>query len=96
MPYIASTLRPFFDEDIAKLTNKTGSVGELNYAITRMVDGWIVKRGLTYASVNEAIGVLECAKQELYRRIAAPYEDRKIAENGDVYVAFKEKTDDHK
>ena len=31
------------------------------------------------------IGVLECAKLELYRRVAAPYEDDKIDENGDVY-----------
>jgi hypothetical protein len=36
--------------------------------------------------VNEAIGVLECAKLELYRRVAAPYEDEKIAESGDVYT----------
>jgi hypothetical protein len=31
------------------------------------------------------VGVLECAKQELYRRILIPYEDAKIELNGDVY-----------
>ena len=31
------------------------------------------------------VGVLECAKLELYRRMAAPYEDEKIEDNGDVY-----------
>jgi hypothetical protein len=31
------------------------------------------------------IGVLECAKLELYRRVAAPYEDAKCEDNGDVY-----------
>jgi hypothetical protein len=30
------------------------------------------------------MGVLESAKLELYRRKIAPYEDDKIAENGDV------------
>lgn len=40
---------------------------------------------LSYADINEAIGALECAKLELYRRIAVPYENRKLAENGDVY-----------
>jgi len=35
--------------------------------------------------VATVTGVLECAKLELYRRIAAPYEDTKIEENGDVY-----------
>ena len=28
---------------------------------------------------------MECAKLELYRRVAAPYEDLKISEAGDVY-----------
>ena len=41
-----------------------------------------------YAHLNEAIGVLECAKLELYRRVAAPYEDEKIAESGDVYTVI--------
>jgi len=36
--------------------------------------------------INAIIGALECAKLELYRRVAAPYEDDKIAENGDVYT----------
>jgi hypothetical protein len=31
------------------------------------------------------IGALECCKLELYRMMAAPYEDDKIAENGGVY-----------
>ena len=33
----------------------------------------------------EVLGVLECVKLELYRRVAAPYEDKKCQENGDVY-----------
>jgi len=31
------------------------------------------------------MGVLECIKQEFYRRAVAPYEDKKKEENGDVY-----------
>ena len=38
-----------------------------------------------YSKINALIGVLECAKLELYRRVAAPYENDKIDENGDVY-----------
>ena len=33
--------------------------------------------------------MLECAKLELYRRVAAPYEDEKIDQNGDVYDVVK-------
>ena len=66
------------------------NAGELNYAITRLVDRYLTALAteagrLRYAHLNEAIGVLECAKLELYRRIAAPYADEKREENGDVY-----------
>ncbi len=37
------------------------------------------------AYFNAVVGALECAKLELYRRMVAPYENGKIAENGDVY-----------
>jgi len=62
------------------------SEGELNYAITMLVRKWIaLKGGLSYANFNAAVGVLECAKLELYRRMVAPYEDEKARLNGDVY-----------
>ena len=48
------------------------------------------KSHLAYAEFNEAIGAIECAKLELYRRMLAPYEDRKIAENGDVFTIGKD------
>ena len=61
--------------------------GELNYLITGLVQRYLFESGhqLTYTRLNDAIGVLEAAKLELYRRIAAPYEDHKIDDNGDVY-----------
>lgn len=60
------------------------TAGELNFAITSLVDAFLGDN-LCYARLNEAIGAMECAKHELYRRIAAPFEDRKLAQNGDVY-----------
>jgi hypothetical protein len=51
-----------------------------------LVDGYLINKGpLRYAHLNEVIGAIECAKLELYRRVAAPYEDLKISEAGDVY-----------
>jgi len=58
--------------------------GELNYAITQLIIDYLYGR-TSYAAFNEVIGVLECAKLELYRKMVAPYEDKKCAENGDVY-----------
>ena len=59
--------------------------GELNFALTCIVDNYLQNKSLRYAHINEAVGALECAKLELYRRIAVPYEDEKMKESGDVY-----------
>ena len=60
------------------------NVGELNYLITRLCHTYIERHGLSYATCNDVTGVLECAKMELYRMVAAPYEDKKKRENGSV------------
>lgn len=60
------------------------SEGELNYLITKLCDKHI-GAVITYAGVNAVVGVLECAKLELYRRLAGPYEDKKREAHGDVY-----------
>lgn len=61
--------------------------GELNYLITTLLRRyWNAAPGpQNYQRINDIIGALEGAKLEFYRRIAAPYEDTKIKENGDVY-----------
>lgn len=79
MPYIAQERREALRREIA--TN----AGELNFAISTLVNCYLNTKGVRYDTLNEAIGVLECAKLELYRRIAAPYEDKKLTQNGDVY-----------
>ena len=80
---------PYIDQDARRRLEVGGqpeTAGELNYAITRLVDEYLQSRGgLRYAHLNEVVGVLECAKLELYRRLAVPYEDQKLAENGDAY-----------
>src|SRR5690606_4700034 len=83
MPYNEAQARERIDGGGAPAT-----AGELNYAITRLVDAYLTARGgLRYAHLNEVVGALECAKLELYRRLAAPYEDEKRRETGDVYRA---------
>lgn len=83
MPYVDGEAREHL-----KQGGEPRNAGELNYAITRIVDEYLVARGgLRYASLNEVVGALECAKLELYRRVAAPYEDEKVARSGDVYLS---------
>jgi hypothetical protein len=83
MPYISPEARAEIDAGRAP-----EDAGELNYAISRLIEPYLARQGpIRYATVNGVVGVLECAKLELYRRVAAPYEDAKCAENGDVYGA---------
>lgn len=89
MPYIAPSARPRLDPTLDRDDNPTTSarnVGELNYQISKLVDRFVKENGGGYAVLNAAVGALECAKLEYYRRIAAPYEDGKILTNGDVYT----------
>lgn len=77
---------PYIDpEDRRRAVGLPCSAGELNFAITALVVDYIARDGLGYQSYNDALGALEGAKLELYRRRVSPYEDRKCALNGDVY-----------
>ena len=67
-------------------TSKIETPGELNYIITEYLNRYLTSKGVSYATFNELVGVLECAKQELYRRVIAIYEDRKRLENGEIYL----------
>jgi hypothetical protein len=79
MPYIK------IDDRLALATgDKPQNAGELNYLFTMIADEYL-SQGKSYQRINDIIGALEGAKLELYRRVAAPYEDTKIKENGDVY-----------
>jgi len=79
MPYISV-------EDRSSLENREPqTVGELNYTITNLLISYIQRNKLNYENINAIVGVLECAKLEMYRRLAVPYENEKIIQNGDVY-----------
>tara|TARA_B100000029_G_scaffold253000_1_gene249942 strand:- start:17049 stop:17333 length:285 start_codon:yes stop_codon:yes gene_type:complete len=94
MPYIPNEDRTGFEYIIqtltAALTNDEPFAGRLNYVISSVLANMIKEKGMSYGLINEFIGALECAKLEAYRRVAAPYEDLKVSENGDVYEGDSE------
>lgn len=86
MPYIKQTDRERLDSKIKSLADSISMeqrAGEVNYSITKLL--LILKGEGKYKDYNELIGALESAKLEFYRRQIAPYEDKKINENGDVF-----------
>lgn len=83
MPYIPEARRGPLRDNVTPET-----VGELNFKLTDLVDDFLGEpEDLTYDRLNAAVGVLECAKLELYRRVVVPYEKRKRAAHGDVYYS---------
>lgn len=88
MPYIdplnREELESIFFKNVEEIPFYQLEPGELNFLITTFIYRWLGD-DFRYTDINTALGVLEAAKLELYRRVAAPYEDKKIAENGDVY-----------
>lgn len=89
MPYIKKELRNQVDERIDNLKKviqecgKENRAGVMNYVISKLVNSLY---GLRYSEINEVVGMLDCTKMEYYRRVASPYEDKKIIESGDVYT----------
>jgi len=104
MPYIDEDKRHFLDDTIEQLHHKLAELeldfaelnnheGNLNYIITRLLMlSYGDSNSTRYSNINSAIGVLECAKLEMYRKTAAPYEDQKEFENGKVEGNIKPQT----
>lgn len=86
MPYIKDKLERMFLDSLVKtfLLNDDNITGRLNYFIFKLAKDYIQIHGESYANYQKLIGELECAKAEIQRRMIAPYEDKKIKENGDV------------
>ena len=79
MPYIKQKQRK--ELDVGCIPK---DAGELNYAIHLLLAEYIKMKGESYQIYNDIMGALEGVKLELYRRRIAPYEQRKIVENGDI------------
>lgn len=89
MPYIKQEERG----NMAQLLQPPKTTGQLNYLLTSIclayIRGFNVENGIdseavSYTAINNVIGALESCKLEFYRRQAAPYEDKKVLDNGDI------------
>jgi hypothetical protein len=82
MPYINRKDRPKIDKVVEQLPELND--GEFNYTVTSIAHRFIKAHKCRYMTLARVIGGLICVVLELYRRIAAPYEDEKIEQNGCV------------
>jgi hypothetical protein len=103
MPYIAPLHRQELDalidqlagaivREADKMNQEAAFAGLLNYTCTRLALKIIRLRfgRLRYWLIALVTGTFKNIADEFYRRLAAPYEDRQLAVNGDVdlYAEF--------
>jgi len=92
MPYISPERRSNIEQNLIEAFEYIETKGDLCFAIY-----WLMKAfaeypadktecgpAMTFDSASNALVACEAAKLEFYRRIMAPYEDKKIIENGDI------------
>lgn len=90
MPYIEHNSRVHLDVVLRPMCDKiingdSIGPGDMNYLISQMCLAYTLRGVLSYTKLNDIVGLLECIKQEFYRRKVAPYEENKMHVNGDIY-----------
>jgi hypothetical protein len=87
MPYITQDDRQQYDADLDAIDeglDEYGYIsGHVTYVLYKIMARWFKKQP-SYSTICKIRGCLIGTLAEFDRRIAAPYEDKKIKENGDV------------
>jgi hypothetical protein len=90
MPYIKQEDRYQYDALIDALVgnlvlNNSNTIkGHHNYIMFTLAAKLAEELGVRYATLQDIVGTFECCKEEFYRRIVGPHEDKAIEKNGDV------------
>ena len=90
MPYITLDQRDMYDCDIDEIVDSLSKAkeqdvpGHLNYIIFTIVYRFLKKKGIRYHRLNYLLGAIQCCWAEIYRRLAAPYENKAADKNGDI------------
>lgn len=66
------------------------NVSGLNFLINHSIHSYIKDKGLCYQTLNEVVGVLECAKASFIQTVLTPNENKKIKEIGNINELDKE------
>lgn len=88
MPYITPQRRGLVvtQQPPDQGVNEPLNVGELTYQLTVVIEEYRRIHGLRFQTIADIRAALDSAKDEFNRRVAHPYEDLKLAANGDCYA----------
>lgn len=85
MPYIKDKKkRDYITDGIYRILDKANDSGDIVFMFYKTLIIWVRMRKVRFFSLCMAVGICVCTLLEFYRRQVAPYEDKKIKENGDV------------
>jgi hypothetical protein len=87
MPYIEQLDRGWVQCTGDCERREAENIGQLTYVLYQECQKYLEEREgaiQSFADYAAVLGALEATKMELYRRKIAPYEDKKMKENGDV------------
>lgn len=84
MPYTAPEARAHMDLQLPDGIVFDG-VGDLTYAITRLLNNYLAQNGVRYQHIAEISGALHQAGRDFDERIVEPYEHKKVLENGEAW-----------
>ena len=84
MPYIEPEKRTLINTHLDQVLWELNTEGDFNYAITYLIHQYVLDRDLRYTTLNNAVGILDCAKDEFKRQVLHKYENLKKEENGPV------------
>ena len=88
MPYIKSVDREFYDAELdlvlGKLHDKGFPEGDVVYVLYRLAVGWWIRSSRRFKDLNHIRGAFHSTIREFDRKIADPYEDSSIVNNGDL------------
>jgi hypothetical protein len=85
MPHIRESDKPQIDIRVETLARYIDTKGKLNYAISKLLEAYVLQKGVNYDTLDEARAQAHGAGTEFERLVLGPYEDWKIAENGNAY-----------
>ena len=93
MPYIKKHARDYYaeflDGHIQDLEEQGYPVGDVTYAVYKIVGHWFLSNP-GYEAIADIRGMLAGVLSEFDRKLAFPYEDKKIRKNGDVSFTLPE------
>lgn len=85
MPYIKPEDRELVSVVIGPKFMVPANPGQLNFQITELLTCYLSRKGTNYQTINDISGAMTECLAEFRRRVVVPYENAKMAENGDCY-----------